>query len=129
MRSFLDFEKPIAELEGKIEEMRRISDTSDLKIAEEVAKLQSKVEKQLRATYGKLTPWQKVQVARHPNRPHFSDYVTDLITDFTPPSPSAGMRAIAASMMCSTASRSGGIRSAPKSGGTPSTDQVVACFS
>ncbi|MCZ6763715.1 MAG: acetyl-CoA carboxylase carboxyl transferase subunit alpha, partial [Alphaproteobacteria bacterium] len=84
MRSFLDFEKPIAELEGKIDELRRLSDTGEMNIAEEVAKLQAKVDRQLRQTYGKLSAWQKVQVARHPNRPHVSDYIAALITDFTP---------------------------------------------
>ena len=84
MRTFLDFEKPITELEGKIEELRRLSDTGEMNIAEEVGKLQAKVDRQLRQTYGKLSAWQKVQVARHPNRPHFSDYVAGLITDFTP---------------------------------------------
>ncbi|MCZ6605128.1 MAG: acetyl-CoA carboxylase carboxyltransferase subunit alpha [Alphaproteobacteria bacterium] len=84
MRSFLDFEKPIAELEGKIDELRRLSDTGEMNIAEEVAKLQAKVDRQLRQTYGKLSAWQKVQVARHPNRPHVSNYIAALITDFTP---------------------------------------------
>ncbi|WP_142849292.1 acetyl-CoA carboxylase carboxyltransferase subunit alpha [Telmatospirillum sp. J64-1] len=82
--NFLDFEKPIAELEGKIEELRHLSDSDEMNIAEEVARLQAKVEKQLRATYAKLTPWQKTQVARHPDRPHFSNYVSALVQDFTP---------------------------------------------
>ena len=81
---YLDFEKPIAELEGKIEELRRLTSDGGLNIAEEVGKLQSKVDKQLRAAYGRLSAWQKVQVARHPERPHFSDYAAALITDFTP---------------------------------------------
>ncbi|HYE48794.1 MAG TPA: acetyl-CoA carboxylase carboxyltransferase subunit alpha [Azospirillaceae bacterium] len=81
---FLEFEKPIAELEGKIEELRHLSDGGDLNIADEVRKLQDKVDKLLRSTYAKLTPAQKVQVARHPNRPHCLDYVNALITDFTP---------------------------------------------
>ncbi len=84
MRHFLDFEKPIAELEGKIEELRHLSDTGDLNIADEVSKLQTKVERQLRQTYAKLSPWQKVQVARHPERPHFTDYVKSLVEDFIP---------------------------------------------
>ncbi|MHA1112937.1 MAG: acetyl-CoA carboxylase carboxyltransferase subunit alpha [Alphaproteobacteria bacterium] len=84
MRSFLDFERPIAELEGKIEELRHISDAGDLNIADEVGKLQFKVDRLLRQTYGKLTPWQKVQVARHPNRPRFDEYVAALFDDFTP---------------------------------------------
>ena len=81
---FLDFEKPIAELEGKIEELRHLSDSeaAGLNIADEVARLQSKVEKLLASTYSKLSPWQKTQVARHPERPHCCDYVAELITDF-----------------------------------------------
>ena len=92
MRTFLDFEKPIVELEAKIEELRRLTGDGALNIDEEVGKLQVKVERTLRDTYGKLTPAQKVQVARHPLRPHFSDYVARLITDFTP---LAGDRAFA----------------------------------
>ncbi len=84
MHNFLDFEKPIAELEGKIEELRHLSDSGELNIAEEVARLQGKVDRLLRQTYGKLTAWQKTQVARHPDRPHFSDYVAALLEDFTP---------------------------------------------
>ncbi|MBW7852054.1 MAG: acetyl-CoA carboxylase carboxyltransferase subunit alpha [Rhodospirillales bacterium] len=90
--NFLDFEKPIAELEGKIEELRHLSDTDDLNIADEVGRLQAKVDKLLRATYAKLTPWQKTQVARHPDRPHFLDYVNALVEEFTP---LAGDRAFA----------------------------------
>jgi len=82
--NFLDFEKPIAELEGKIEELRHLSDSDEINIAEEINRLQVKVDKPLRATYGKLSPWQKAQVARHPDRPHTSDYISRLITDFTP---------------------------------------------
>lgn len=84
MQTFLEFEKPIAELEGKIEELRHLSDGGDINIADEVARIQDKVEKLLRSTYEKLSPAQKVQVARHPNRPHFTDYVTALTEDFTP---------------------------------------------
>jgi acetyl-CoA carboxylase carboxyl transferase subunit alpha len=80
----LDFEKPIAELEGKIEELRHLSDGGDINIADEVGKLQVKVDKLLRSTYAKLTAWQKTQVARHPDRPQFSDYLGALVTDFTP---------------------------------------------
>jgi acetyl-CoA carboxylase carboxyl transferase subunit alpha len=83
-RVFLDFEKPVADLEGKIEELRHLSTDGDINIADEVGKLKSKVERQLRSTYQKLSPWQKVQVARHPNRPHFKDVVTSLVSDFTP---------------------------------------------
>ena len=92
MQQFLDFEKPIAELEGKIEELRHLSDGGGVNIAEEVAKLQAKVERQLRQTYQKLTPWQKVQVARHQDRPHASDAIARLVEDFTP---LAGDRAFA----------------------------------
>ncbi len=84
MQTFLEFEKPIAELEGKIEELRHLTNAGDINIADEVAKLQTKVDKLLRQTYAKLTPGQKVQVARHPNRPHCLDYVQGLIEDFTP---------------------------------------------
>ncbi len=84
MKHFLDFEKPIAELEGKIEELRHLSGADDLNIADEVSKLQVKADRLLRQTYQKLTPWQKVQVARHPERPHFSDYIAQLVQDFTP---------------------------------------------
>ena len=80
----LDFEKPIAELEGKIEDLRRLTDTGDVNVADEVGRLQIKVDKLLRATYAKLSPWQKTQVARHPDRPHALDYINALIDDFTP---------------------------------------------
>ena len=84
MNTFLDFERPIAELEGKIKELRHLSDNDELNIVEEVARLQTKAERLLRQTYAKLAPWQKVQVARHPDRPHFRDYVEHLLEDFTP---------------------------------------------
>lgn len=92
MRHFLEFEKPIAELEGKIEELRRMSDPEGINIAEEVSRLTEKADRQLRATYAKLTPWQKTQVARHPNRPKALAYVHALIAEFTP---LAGDRAFA----------------------------------
>ncbi len=92
MRHFLDFEKPIAELEGKIEELRRMSDPGGINIADEVARLTDKADRQLRATYAKLTAWQKTQVARHPDRPKAMAYITALITEFTP---LAGDRAFA----------------------------------
>ena len=82
--SFLDFEKPIAELEGKIEELRHLSDDGGISIADEVEKLQARVDKQLSYTYARLSAWQKVQVARHPDRPHCLDYVETLITGFVP---------------------------------------------
>ena len=84
MSQFLDFEKPVADLEGKIEELRHLSDTGDINIAEEVSKLQGKVDRLLRQTYAKLSPWQKAQVARHNARPHFSDYIAALVEDFLP---------------------------------------------
>ena len=70
MRHFLDFERPIAELEGKIEELRHLSTDSGLNIADEVGRLEASADRLLRQTYARLTPWQKVQVARHPERPH-----------------------------------------------------------
>jgi acetyl-CoA carboxylase carboxyl transferase subunit alpha len=84
MQTFLEFEKPIAELEGKIEELRHLTDTGDINIADEVSKLQVKVDRLLRQTYAKLAPAQKVQVARHPNRPHCMDYIEGMVEDFTP---------------------------------------------
>jgi acetyl-CoA carboxylase carboxyl transferase subunit alpha len=92
MPTFLDFEKPIQELEGKIEELRHLSDGGGLNIADEVLRLQDKVERLLKTTYAKLTPWQKVQVARHPERPHAVDYLEALFTDYQP---LAGDRAFA----------------------------------
>ncbi|MCI0754438.1 acetyl-CoA carboxylase carboxyltransferase subunit alpha [Teichococcus vastitatis] len=92
MRHFLDFEKPLAELEGKIEELRRTTDAGGIDVAEEVGKLSDKAEKLLQATYAKLTPWQKTQVARHPERPKCLTYVDALIEGFIP---LAGDRAFA----------------------------------
>jgi acetyl-CoA carboxylase carboxyl transferase subunit alpha len=85
MRTYLDFEKPIAELESKVTELRTLSEgDSSVSIADEIAKLQQKAQQLMVDTYAKLTPWQKTQVARHPNRPHTVDYVKALIDDFTP---------------------------------------------
>src|SRR5215467_9625810 len=84
IRHFLEFERPIAELEGKIEELRHLSTTGELNIADEVGRLESSANRLLRQTYSRLTPWQKVQVARHPERPHFLDYVRGLISEFVP---------------------------------------------
>src|SRR5215470_507609 len=84
MRTFLDFERPIAELEGKIEELRHLSTDSGLNIAEEVGRLESRAQALLLRTYARLTPWQKVQVARHPERPHCLDYIAGLISEFVP---------------------------------------------
>ncbi len=92
MHNYLDFEKPIAELEGKIQELRHLSGEGGVNIADEVGRMQSKAEKLLVSTYAKLTPWQKTQVARHANRPHTVDYIDALIEDFTP---LAGDRAFA----------------------------------
>jgi len=82
MRVFLDFEKPIAELEAKIEELRQMSEPEGVNIAEEVARLAEKADRQLRLTYAKLTPWQKTQVARHTDRPKAKRYIDTLISDF-----------------------------------------------
>jgi acetyl-CoA carboxylase carboxyl transferase subunit alpha len=83
MRHFLDFERPIAELEGKIEELRHLSAENGLNIAEEVGRLAGQADRLLRQTYAKLTPWQKVLVARHPERPHCRDFIAGLTEDFT----------------------------------------------
>jgi acetyl-CoA carboxylase carboxyl transferase subunit alpha len=84
MRHFLDFERPIAELEGKIEELRHLSAANGLNIAEEVGRLAGQADRLLRQTYSRLTPWQKVLVARHPERPHCRDYVAGLCDDLVP---------------------------------------------
>ena len=89
---FLDFERPIVELESKIEELRHLSTTSELNIADEVGRLENSANRLLRQTYARLTPWQKVQVARHPQRPHARDYIGGLVTEFVP---LAGDRAFA----------------------------------
>src|SRR5437763_11612061 len=92
MRHFLDFERPIAELEGKIEELRHLSVDSGLNIAEEVGRLEAQAGRLLRQSYARLNSWQKVLVARHPDRPHCLDYIAGLISDFVP---LAGDRAFA----------------------------------
>ncbi len=84
MISFLEFEKPIAALEARIAELRTTASDSDLDIAGEIARLEKKSAGMLAATYAKLTPWQKTQVARHPQRPHFVDYLRLGFTDFIP---------------------------------------------
>ncbi|HMS45333.1 MAG TPA: acetyl-CoA carboxylase carboxyltransferase subunit alpha [Alphaproteobacteria bacterium] len=84
MPIFLDFEKPIAELEEKIAELQQLSGNNGVSIADEVRKLQLKAEKMLKQTYGKLTAWQKTQVARHPERPHLKDYCKILFPDLLP---------------------------------------------
>ncbi len=85
IRTYLDFEKPIAELENKLEELKALkSDDSSVSIGEEVGKLEEKARDALQEIYSKLTPWQKTQVARHPDRPHARDYIDELIEDFVP---------------------------------------------
>ena len=92
MLTYLDFEKPIAALDQRITELRETASAGDIDIEPEVAKIEAKSEKLLRETYSKLTPWQKTQVARHPERPHFKHYVAGIADDFMP---LAGDRAFA----------------------------------
>ena len=80
----LDFEKNIFEIESKIESLKYLAQSEDVDITQEVNRLQQKLEKQVKVSYANLTPWQKSQVARHPQRPHCLDYVNALIEDFTP---------------------------------------------
>lgn len=85
MSTYLDFEKPIAELETKVAELKKLGEaTPGMNVADEVSKLEARGAQLLKETYAKLTPWQKTLVARHPGRPHFFDYVRGLIEDFTP---------------------------------------------
>src|SRR5688572_8181380 len=84
MATFLDFEKPVAELDSRLAELRETAQAGSLNIDSEIEKLEAKADKLLRETYAKLTPWQKTQVARHPERPHLRDYVSGLIEDFVP---------------------------------------------
>ena len=85
MLTYLDFEKPIAELETRVAELKETANSSDdIDIEAEVSKLEAKASKLLRDTYAKLSPWQKAQVARHPERPHFKDYVAGIADDFLP---------------------------------------------
>ncbi len=85
MHAYLDFERPIAELEGKIVELRQLAAQDPaMQIDSDVARLQAKADQLVKDTYAKLTPWQKVQVARHPGRPHFADYASSLFDEFTP---------------------------------------------
>ncbi len=85
MRSYLDFEKPVAELEAKVEELRAMAESGDaVAIGDEIQRLEAKANQALRDLYGQLTPWQKTLVARHPERPHANDYIAALIEDFTP---------------------------------------------
>jgi acetyl-CoA carboxylase carboxyl transferase subunit alpha len=92
MQTYLDFEKPIAELETRVAELRETATASDIDIEAEVAKLEAKSAKLLQETYSRLTPWQKTQVARHPDRPHFRDFVATITDEFMP---LAGDRAFA----------------------------------
>jgi acetyl-CoA carboxylase carboxyl transferase subunit alpha len=84
MPTFLDFEKSLSELEMRVEELRETAAAGDINIDSEIEKLQAKSERMLRDIYSKLTPWQKTQVARHQDRPHFKDYVAGLTEDFVP---------------------------------------------
>ena len=85
MRTYLDFEKPIAELESKVAELKALAaEQRSVSIEEELAKLEAKASEALEETYAELTPWQKTQVARHPDRPHFRHYIDGLVQDFTP---------------------------------------------
>lgn len=84
MVTTLDFEKSIAELEAKLRELSHLSSDGQIDIAAEITRLDGKIRKLLQQTYNNLTPWQKVQVARHPERPHFCDYIEQLVTDYTP---------------------------------------------
>src|SRR6478609_6598076 len=82
MRSYLDFEKPVAELEAKADELRATGSASE--VGDEISRLEVKAALTLKELYGELTPWQKTQVARHPQRPHCLDYVKGLISNFVP---------------------------------------------
>ena len=84
MRSYLDFEKPVGELEQKIEELRAMQASGDVSVVEEIERLEAKAAQTLKELYDNLTPWQKTQVARWPTRPHCLDYVAQLVADFTP---------------------------------------------
>jgi len=85
MQSYLDFEKPVADLEGKIAELKSLASTDQaVSIDEEVNRLSSRADEALVDIYKRLTPWQKTQVARHPQRPHFSDYIKHLVSEWTP---------------------------------------------
>ena len=85
IRTYIEFEKPIAELESKLAELKALSNGENaVSLSEEIAKLEQKAQQMLAETYAKLTPWQKTQVARHPERPHTLDFISGLIEDFTP---------------------------------------------
>ena len=84
MISYLDFEKPVAALEARITELRAAAEGDDVDISQELERLEAKSAQLLASTYASLTPWQKAQVARHPMRPHFRDYVERVFEDFIP---------------------------------------------
>jgi len=84
MQTYLDFEKSIAELESRIRDVKSLESGDEKNIAEEVASLETKLDKLLRSTYANLSSWDKIKVARHPDRPHLSDYIKNLFTDFMP---------------------------------------------
>ncbi|RWK41703.1 acetyl-CoA carboxylase carboxyltransferase subunit alpha [Mesorhizobium sp.] len=85
MYNYLDFEKPVADLEGKILELKKLAENGEaVDVGDEISRLEKRVRDALRDTYKALTPWQKVQVARHPDRPHCVDYIKGLFNDFTP---------------------------------------------
>ncbi len=83
-QTYLEFEKPIAALEGQIRELRDVGGSEGVDLVEEINKLEGKVSDQIKKLYKNLDPWQKTQVARHPNRPHCMDYIETLVEDFTP---------------------------------------------
>lgn len=84
MMVYLEFEKPVAALEARIIELQDAARESDVDVSAEIAKLRDKADKQLKATYANLTAWQKTQVARHPERPHFKDFIASIFEDFMP---------------------------------------------
>ncbi len=85
IRTYIEFEKPVAELESKLAELRTLSDGENaVSMSEEITKLEQKAQQLLAETYAKLTPWQKTQVARHPERPHTIDFIRNMVDDFTP---------------------------------------------
>ncbi len=105
MRSYLDFEKPVAELEARVEELRALQpDDEGAAIGEEINRIEVKAGQALKDLYAGLTPWQKTQVARHPQRPHSVDYIAALIEDFVPSRVTASSVTITPSSAASAAS-------------------------
>jgi acetyl-CoA carboxylase carboxyl transferase subunit alpha len=84
MRTYLDFEKPVSDLEGQIQELRRLDTADSVSVTDEIATLEGKARDQLAILYSRLTPWQRTEVARHPDRPHAKHYISRLLTDFQP---------------------------------------------